>query len=576
MKPTNGRSREPRDKKEIEAIKLERERRAERKAALDARHEAQLNGNGSSNGKRKYSKFDGKHRELRYTIVDNSAIHDPEVRGVLDDYGVSKRFPDEVETTAHQAAIPPSEHPQDWENQGFTDFTHLETIIIDPEGAKDHDDAISIEKHEDGSWTSYVHIANVAHYVEAGGTIDKEARRRGTSIYIPGNVIPMLPEVLSNDVCSLKPNHNRFAITHKMDFDADGVMTGYEPIRSVVRVDHGYTYGDVTQLHMEQQSPQILADLRALATLVDKKKKQDGMLEFDAPEAKITLCPETGRVADINAYPRDFSNDMIALMMISANEGQAQWKKEQGLSTIYRTHDHPTEQGIKGLSGLLKAWDIEHDITPETFTGKKLNDLFIEMDPQIRKLLSPQAVRKMTRAVYSTDNTGHFGLASDAYSHSTSPIRRYPDLRDQQVTNELLRTGEIEKFLTNAHRSDMAQSATQSTSAEETADTVSRKVNKGHELNFMEDAIEKKSVFTGYIREIHRHNMDIVLPNTIKGKIPYANLAKNGCPSIDEHRKSVFIGGQTYRLGDEVEVMVDNVYRDKKREGGFIEFDLIS
>ena len=555
-------------KRELVGINLKRRRidiQKERVLKHTRRRGEQQEKNGS--GKRKSNGYSA--LSIQAIKGGNEDIKNDEIREILNSFGISKKFPRIVEEEAAAVAIPPSNDPADWVEMGFSDRTDLETVIIDPKGSKDHDDAFSIEKLESGGWILYAHIACVPHYVPRGSELDKEALRRGASAYFGGDVAPMLPEVLSSGVCSLSPGNNRYAITVSIEYDAEGHRVDGDLSLSVIKVDKGYVYEDVSVMHYEGVSPRIMKEGRELATLLSKNRQERGKLDFQTTEARIDICEQTGKPINIETYPRDFSNEMIEMFMVESNEVVSEWGQERGIEIIYRNHEPIGGHGKRLLADLSGRWESEYEFDPETAGAKEVQAALNALDPKAHAV----AVRTMPRANYGDKNIGHFGLGSKGgYSHFTSPIRRYPDLATMQNIYVDLRGQALEQ-----NKGYMAMAAERSTQNEQNIDEATRKINKAYEFMYMEDPERKYSTFTGYIRDINKSDMEVVLNHApIKGKVSYSSLAKGEEPMIDEKRTRVdFMDGRGFKLGDEVTVMLDQIFKDQKRESGFIEFALI-
>ena len=329
------------------------------------------------------------------------------------------------------------------------DFRDLFTITIDGADSKDLDDAISVEKADNGNMILYVHIADVAHYVKEDHAIDKEARRRGTSIYMVNKVIPMLPEELSNGLCSLNPNEEKLTLTAQIEINQAGHIVNTKVFESVIVSDFRMTYKEVDEIiqtnqlwlwdelmfgwKISQKLIQMLKDSQDLRNILEKYKKTLWVLNFDFPESKIEV-DEDGNPIEFTKYTRYDSSKIIEEFMIVANEAVS--KKYQNLPFLYRIHPAPNEEDSQKLFETLAKFNINIP------NGKKLEPRDIQKvldevknNPR-EKLLSRMVLRSLTKAKYSPEAEGHFGLALDYYSHFTSPIRRYPDLQIHRIIKE--------------------------------------------------------------------------------------------------------------------------------------------
>ncbi|CAN5415418.1 ribonuclease R [soil metagenome] len=356
---------------------------------------------------------------------------------VLRDRGIEEEFPPSVEKEAEDLRF-------DWANdlKGRTDYRKLPTCTIDPKTAKDFDDALSIEKHPDGGWTLYVHIADVAHFVVPGTALDREALERSTSVYPVDRVVPMLPQKISNYLCSLIPHEDRLAVTAAMHINLKGQIVSAEFHSSAIYSDFRFNYeqvqeffnaddkGDVTAPELEpfKELFSQLREVRKVARILRDARFKRGALDLDIPQATV-IFDDAGKVSDLKFYPRYESHQLVEECMLIANEAVAQHLTEKGAPLLYRIHEVADEQRLEKLEPVLKAFGIrlggaKGKITPQDIQKALAKAQELEAGHIIRRLI----LRAMKRAEYSPVNEGHFGLASDNYCHFTSPIRRYPDV----------------------------------------------------------------------------------------------------------------------------------------------------
>jgi ribonuclease R len=347
---------------------------------------------------------------------------------IIRSYNLPTDFSNDVLSEAKEAV-------KNWEQEANTriDLTRLRTFTIDPADARDHDDAVSIEM-SNGNYKLGVHIADVSHFVQAGTKLDMEAFERGTSVYFPDRVIPMLPEILSNDACSLRPNRKRLALTVIMEFDSEGKVAGYEIYPSVIKSRAKLSYREVQEIFDGEQPDnriRSLADdlvlMRKLARILYRRRDQAGSLDFDLPEAKIIL-DEEGKVIEIGNRIRTESHRLIEEFMLAANRQVALHFFRMAQPILYRVHEKPDMEKLQGFSEMMKKLGYRFPVSanmPTRDFSRFINK--IKGRPE-EELINELMLRSMKKAIYQPKNVGHFGLAFTHYLHFTSPIRRYPDL----------------------------------------------------------------------------------------------------------------------------------------------------
>ncbi|MFA6455262.1 MAG: ribonuclease R [Bacteroidota bacterium] len=360
------------------------------------------------------------------------AAGDPfvELRSVIQAYRLPTTFPKEVEQAA--ASIP-SEIPAE-EIRKRLDLRNAVIFTIDPHDAKDFDDALSIEKLEGGSYRIGVHIADVSAYVTEGGIIDQEAFARATSVYLANQVIPMLPEKLSNDICSLVPHRDRLTYSVFMSVTEKGRVRKYEFARSVINSKRRYTYEEAETILDSHKGEYVgeLTDLWSVAKTLRKKRMKNGSIDFDSPEARFTY-DEKGKPSDIYIKKRLKSHQLVEECMLLANQTVAthiSTLEQNGEVSpfVYRIHDLPDKEKLRTLEEFVRKFGYKLNIS-QSSSSKDLQQLLMDVEgTKEENLINEVALRSMAKAVYSADNIGHFGLAFDHYAHFTSPIRRYPDL----------------------------------------------------------------------------------------------------------------------------------------------------
>ncbi|MBF0541771.1 MAG: ribonuclease R [Nitrospirae bacterium] len=367
-----------------------------------------------------------------------------EINYIIEEFNLPKRFPSRVINQAK--TIDDKITPEKLENR--KDCRNINTVTIDGEQARDFDDAVSIERIKQG-YKLYVHIADVGYYVPMDCDIDLEARERGTSVYLPDRVIPMLPKQLSEDICSLKPKVDRLTFTVEMDFDLDGKDLGVSFYPSIINSNERMTYTDVFGI-LSEGKPKLLKKYAALipdlelmgelCKILSKKRSKRGSLDFDLPEPEVLLNLQ-GNPENIIIAERNFAHTLIEEFMIAANEAVAEWLSSMDIPILYRIHEKPNKDKLENIAKILKCiTDIKiKKLTPSGIAGviSKLSQ-----NP-LRDVIIYIILRSMKQAQYSPYNVGHFGLASEYYCHFTSPIRRYPDLVVHRILRDALNDGGI-------------------------------------------------------------------------------------------------------------------------------------
>ena len=426
-------------------------------------------------------------------------------------------------------------------------------ITIDGRDAKDFDDAVCIEKEETG-YVLYVSIADVSNYVKENSELDKEALRRGTSIYYPGKVIPMLPEILSNDLCSLREGVDRYTLSVKMHIGYDGEISEYDLCESVICSKHRMTYDDVNKIleHDEylldkySDIKQMIFDGYNLSRVIDKKRKQSGGINFESNEAVIVLNKD--KVVDIKPRIQSKSEQMIEDFMIEANRVVAGHMFYLDLPMIYRNHDYPKADRIADFVKTVEDMDYHFRGNIYELESYVLNNCLKSFEGSVEyPLVSSLLLRCMAKAVYETGCTGHYGLGLKEYCHFTSPIRRYPDL----IVHRMLR-----KYVFNVN-SDYDKDnkknvviARDCNKAERVAVSIERAIDDIYKCIYMEDKISQR--FEGVISYIGAHGFFVKLENTVEGFVGYEEAEND------------------FRIGQKVKVIVSSV--DKLR--GNIDFVL--
>lgn len=504
-------------------------------------------------------------------------VSDPgvDIMSIVRGYELPVEFNEEV---LEQAGRMPQE-VSDEDMVGRRDLRDVMMVTIDGEDAKDLDDAVNVSF--DG--THYhlgVHIADVTHYVSENSPMDRSACDRGTSVYLVDRVIPMLPHALSNGICSLNEGVDRLALSCLMTVDLYGEITDYEICESVIRVDRRMSYTAVKNILEEEAIVQSSLEYRKYAPLLPmfklmeelaaalrQKRRKRGSIDFDFPECKIILDKE-GRPLDIRPYERNVATDLIEDFMLAANETVAQHYYWLEIPFVYRVHDTPDADKIQKLSLFIHNFgyymkSIGHaksKVSSEEIHPKEIQKLLSKIagTPE-EAMISRLALRSMKQAKYSTESTGHFGLACQYYCHFTSPIRRYPDLQIHRIIKEQLH-GKIEGPRRDHYVSILPEVCKHSSETERRADEAERETDKLKKAEYMEASLGEE--FDGVVSGITSWGIYVELENTVEGLIHVSKLPGDYFyyeeASYEMKGRST---GQVYKLGMPVRVRVDGADR---------------
>ncbi len=489
---------------------------------------------------------------------------DVQMRLVIEKFSLPHRFSDHALREAEK--LSESFKP----SKDRLDLRKVEHITIDGETAKDFDDAVYVKKTPEG-FLLYVSIADVSYFVRAGSDLDKEAYARGTSIYFPGRVIPMLPENLSNDLCSLVPGKDRFTVTAILKFDHNGKLLKKEFTRSVIRSHHRFTYTTVKQILIDKDSSiqrlhkPFLTQLESayeLATALYAKRKKRGSIGFTLPETEISLT-DNGEIATISTLKRNFAHQIIEEFMLAANEAVAELFSQNKSDALYRIHERPDVEKVKQFCIFAKTLDLhltKADNRPEWFAGVVEQCKGTKTEYLVNNLL----LRTMKQARYSPDNAGHFGLASSDYTHFTSPIRRYPDLL---VHRELIRTILKDTTEQKEHRRGLRlqEKGDFLSARERVAIRAEREMNERLKVRYMQKRIGES--FDGIISGVNDFALFVELKDRgISGSIQVKDL-KDDYYLHDEKRYRLIgeLSGTIYQMGDSIRVTLLDVDCQRNR-----------
>jgi ribonuclease R len=445
----------------------------------------------------------------------------------------------------------------------------------------DFDDAVVVLRLPNGNYLLGVHIADVSHYVTEGSLLDAEAFERATSVYFPGRAIPMLPERLSNGICSLNPKIERLTFTCEMEIDPKGRFVAHKIYKSVIRTRERMTYTDVNAI-LTARTPELAArygylipDFERMHELYDvltRRREQRGSIDFDLPEAEVML-DATGVIEAIRATERNVAHRLIEEFMLSANEVVARELVFANQPGLYRVHPQPDAQKLEDLKEILKEFKLKLRGDVEEIRPGELQRVLKEVAgrPEER-FLTNIILRSMKRAYYSEVSTGHFALAFEHYCHFTSPIRRYPDLIVHRRLHELITTGaaygERRDELERAH----PQYAVQSSDRERRAEEASREVMEWKKVIFMRDKVGNE--YGGLVTGIAAFGLFIELEEVfVQGMVPVATIGGDFWNFAEkEHRLRGDTTGRELRLGDHVRIRVESIDEDRHQ----IEFRLLA
>lgn len=488
-------------------------------------------------------------------------VNDPgvDILSIVKGYDLPIEFPEKVLNQAERVASPVSSADM----AGRKDIRQWQTVTIDGEDAKDLDDAITLTK--DGEdYVLGVHIADVTNYVQENSALDREALKRGTSVYLADRVIPMLPHVLSNGMCSLNAGEDRLALSCIMTVDAKGNVKNHIIAETVVRVDERMSYTSVKKI-LEDKDPEEMARYQELVPMFERmeelsgilraKRHKRGAIDFDFPEAKMIL-DENGIPKEIRPYERNVATKIIEDFMLLANETVAEDYFWQELPFVYRVHEAPDEEKMKKLLTFIQNFGYTiHVPKGQEIRPKEIQKLIDRIEgTQEEAMISRLTLRSMKQARYTPDNQGHFGLATQYYTHFTSPIRRYPDLQIHRIIKDNLR-GRMNENKREHYTNILPEVTMNASTLERRAEEAERETVKLKKVQYMRKFIGE--TFEGVVSGVTKWGIYVELPNTVEGLVHVANM-KDDHYDYDETRFQL-IGERTrktYVLGQKVCVRV--------------------
>lgn len=487
--------------------------------------------------------------------------------------GIPTKFPDDVLTEADQ--VPDTIDEKDL--VGRRDLREQLIVTIDGEDAKDLDDAVTVKKLANGNYFLGVHIADVSNYVTEGSQLDREAYERGTSVYLTDRVIPMIPQRLSNGICSLNPHVPRLTMSCEMEIDPNGQVVSHDIFPSVIQTTERMTYTAVNQI-LEEQDEQVMErykqlvpmfqEMQELHQILEEMRIRRGAISFEDREAKILVEPD-GQPTDILLRSRGVGERLIESFMLAANETVAEHFNKRNFPFIYRIHEQPKEEKMQRFFDFASALGIVVRGTKGTITPKDLQKVIenVEDKPE-SAVINTMLLRSMQQARYSEDNFGHYGLAAEYYTHFTSPIRRYPDL----IVHRLIRSyGQDPSEANQTYwENELPEIAEHSSKMERRAVEAEREVDAMKKAEYMMDKVGEE--FEGIISSVVKFGLFIELPNTIEGLIHINELKQDYFHFIENHL--ALVGertGLTFKIGQKVRVKVIKADPEERA----IDFELI-
>ena len=525
----------------------------------------------------KITKYPRKGMKAEGKIIETLGFADEagvDMLSLIKEYNLPYEFPQKVLEEARKIS------KAEIISEGRLDLRNKEMFTIDGEDAKDLDDAVYVEKNTDDTYTLGVHIADVSYYVKEGSLLNAEAVKRGTSIYMLDRVIPMLPKELSNGICSLNEEKDRYALSVIMKIDKAGKVVDSEIHKTIIKVTKRMTYTDVYDIIEKQNADTIkkyknyinhFENMKELALILKQRRLKNGYLSLDIPESKITLN-EKGVAIDVSVYKTNFANEIIEQFMLTANETIAERFYWLGAPFIYRVHEKPEEDKVKELNKYLFNFGYKirgklNEIKPTSF-AQILEDV---RGKDEERVVSNLLLRTLKVAKYEAENKGHFGISSKYYCHFTSPIRRYPDLFIHRVISKYIQSDyNIGESFKEKYASQAIKYSVTSSECEQVATKAERTSEDIKKAEYMQNKIG--SEYEGIISSITSFGIFVQLENTVEGLVRLADL-KDDYYIYDDIRKNL-IGkdtGKVYKLGQKVNIRVIDANKEERR----IDFEMI-
>lgn len=509
------------------------------------------------------------------TILGHKNDPGVDILSIIHKHGLPQEFPEEVIEQAN--AVPDEIDPE--EIKGRRDLREQTIVTIDGADAKDLDDAVNVERLDNGNYKLGVHIADVSYYVKEDSPIDKEAFERATSCYLVDRVIPMIPHRLSNGICSLNPKVDRLTLSCEMEIAPDGQVVAHEIFQSVIRTTERMTYTDVRKILQDEDEEvtkryesliPFFKQMGELADILRKKRMERGAIDFDFKESKV-LVDEEGKPTDVVIRERSIAERLIEEFMLAANETIAEHFHWMKVPFMYRIHEDPDAEKLTRFLEFITNFGYVVRGTANTLHPRALQMLLEEVrgEPE-ETVINTVMLRSMKQAKYDPESLGHFGLSTEFYTHFTSPIRRYPDLIVHRLIRKYLIEGRTDEFTTSHWAEKLPVIASHSSEMERRAVEAERDTDTLKKVQFMEDKIGEQ--FEGMISGVTNFGIFVELPNTIEGLVHVSYLTDDYY-HYDE-KQYAMIGertGNVFRIGDEIEIKVIGV----NTEEASIDFEVV-
>ncbi|HJV47182.1 MAG TPA: ribonuclease R [Bacillota bacterium] len=490
-----------------------------------------------------------------------------DILSIIHKYELAEGFDDHVLKEAE--AVP--EEISEEEMSGRRDLRDRRMVTIDGADAKDLDDAVSLDRLENGNYLLGVHIADVSYYVKEGSFLNEEAFKRGTSVYLVDRVIPMIPHRLSNGICSLNPQVNRLTLTCDMELNENAELVRHEIYASVIKTNERMTYTNVYKI-LEEEDQELTSRyqelvpmfqmMKEVALKLRHKRMERGAIDFDFHESKV-IVDEQCKPVDVILRDRSIAEQIIEEFMLAANETVAEHFHLINQPFIYRTHEDPDEGKLNNFLQFITNFGYRVKGTADSIHPRALQLLLEQVkDTPEETVISKVMLRSMKQAKYTADNIGHFGLAAEFYTHFTSPIRRYPDLIVHRLIRDWLDHGPMDHTRKDKWSEILPEIAMHCSNQERVAVDAERETDDLKKTEFMEDKIGEE--FEGMISSVTNFGMFVELPNTIEGLVHMSYLTDDYY-HYDERNYSL-VGERTkktFRIGDLVKVRVVNVNKDE-------------
>jgi len=498
-------------------------------------------------------------------VLGKAGVPRVDTLSTIRQYGLREGYPAEAEKEARRAPAVPA----DADLAGRTDLRDLVLFTVDPDDARDFDDAVSIEKKENGETVLGVHIADVSHYVPAGSALDREARLRGTSVYLPARALHMLPPRLATEVCSLNPGVDRLAQSVLLTFSPNGERKSYRFLRSVIRSRRRYTYGEVRAILVgkdpgrrkeEGELTDLLDRMSALARKLRERRFARGAFDLDLPESKIVF-DEKGLIADVRLEEADLSHWLIEEFMLAANEAAADFLVRKKSPLIYRVHEEPDTEDLEEFGQFAAAFG--HPVKNPRSRRELQKYLSAVQETPLATILQTAFIRSLKQAEYSAAPAGHYGLALPRYTYFTSPIRRYPDLYNHRLIGRILAGAAPEP------EPDLKGLVRNCSETERIAQKAERDMLQLRKLQFFGEHLDRKDrpVFEGVITRLKNFGFTVHLNRYLLSGLVHVSSLTDDFYRLDRSgtRLRGRRTGKEFRAGDTVRVRVEKVDMEQKQ-----------